>query len=76
MSCAHWGLAYAHRPRKGHPEGGLIGLGRSPLRTMRRRSRSIFGSGMGIADMSALVYGCFGSVYRVSRSATSTTLPR
>jgi hypothetical protein len=42
--------------RKRHPEGGLMGLGTSPVSTMRffpDLSREIFGS----ADSSAYVYG-------------------
>ena len=42
------------------PLGGLAGLGTSPSRTMRRRDRSVCGSGIGTAESSASVYGCCG----------------
>ncbi len=42
---------------KTHPDGGLSGLGTSPLSTMRSRSASSAGSGMGTAESSAFVYG-------------------
>ena len=53
---AHSGIAIGQRVRKRHPEGGLIGVGTSPCKTMR--SRLCLGSGIGIADSNALVYGC------------------
>ena len=42
------------------PEGGSAGLGRSPRSRIRSRRSSTSGSGMGIADISAIVYGCSG----------------
>ena len=50
--------AIGHRVWKRQPEGGLAGDGRSPFSTMR--SRRTVGSGTGMADRSALVYGCAG----------------
>ena len=58
------------------PEGGLIGDGISPDSSTRRRPRCSFGSGSGIAESSALVYGCFGLVYVSGLLAISTILPR
>src|SRR5437764_11775583 len=40
---------------KRHPDGGLIGEGTSPSKTMRWRDASISGSGTGTAEMSVLV---------------------
>ena len=45
---------------KRQPDGGLTGEGMSPVRTMRLRRRSTLGSGIGIAESSACVYGCSG----------------
>ena len=42
---------------KRQPDGGLAGLGMSPLRMIRRRDRSVRASGTGTADSSAIVYG-------------------
>ena len=52
---------------KRQPDGGLIGLGTSPSRIIRRRLRSTAGSGIGTADSSAIVYGCSGRSYSASR---------
>jgi len=52
-SCEQRVNAWGQRVRKRQPEGGLIGLGTSPLRMMRRRAAS--GSGTGTADRSASV---------------------
>ena len=41
-----------------HPPGGFNGLGTSPFKIMRLRFN--FGSGTGMADRSACVYGCSG----------------
>lgn len=54
-------VAFQHRVWKRQPLGGAIGEGTSPL----SRMRSLFaprraGSGIGTADISALVYGCIG----------------
>lgn len=46
-------MARGHRVRKTQPEGGLIGLGISPLSTTRDRLRP--GLGIGIADNRAWV---------------------
>ena len=63
-----------HRVWKRQPDGGLAGDGMSPLST--RRFLRIRGSGFGIADSSATVYGWRGFAYSVSTSASSTILPR
>ena len=49
--------AFQHRVRNRQPLGGFAGLGTSPSSTMRRRARSLRGSGTGTADSSACVYG-------------------
>ena len=56
-SSAHTSVAFQQRVRKRHPDGGSVGVGGSPSSTMRRRPRSISGSGIGAADSSAWVYG-------------------
>jgi len=55
-------VARGQRGWKTQPLGGSIGLGGSPLTTIRWRSRFSFGSGIGIADRSANVYGWIGFV--------------
>jgi protocatechuate 3,4-dioxygenase beta subunit len=47
--------ALGQRGWKTHPEGGLSGLGTSPVRTITGRSASTAGSGIGTADNSACV---------------------
>src|SRR3954454_2390853 len=44
-----------------HADGGFNGLGTSPSSTMLARWRPSCGSGIGTAESSAPVYGCFGS---------------
>ncbi len=44
--------------RNRQPLGGLTGLGTSPVSRIRLRVRSLCGSGSGIAEISACVYGC------------------
>src|SRR6266550_9090652 len=56
--CAQASIAIGQRVRKRQPDGGLIGVGTSPCKTTR--FRFWFGSGMGIAESSAFVYGCNG----------------
>ena len=76
---ARWqgsGCVRAQRGWNTQPEGGLAGLGTSPSRMMRRRLRSVCGSGIGTAESSASVYGCCGKSYSTSLPAISTTLPR
>ena len=74
-SCSlHRARAIQQRGWKRQPVGGLIGLGTSPWRTIR--SRLAIGSGLGMAEIRALVYGCSGSRNRSSRLASSTSLPR
>lgn len=53
--CVHTSSANGHRVRKWQPDGGLSAEGTSPLRMMRLRWRSTFGSGMGTADINACV---------------------
>ena len=72
----HLSIATGHRVWKTHPDGGFAGLGIVPWRMTRSRVASIVGSGMGTADKSAFVYGCFGSSYSVIRSEISMILPR
>ena len=51
----HLSCAFQQRVLKTQPDGGLIGLGRSPVKMMRSRVRSDLGSGRGTADKSAVV---------------------
>src|ERR1043165_2646915 len=53
--CAHSSMAIGQRVRKRQPDGGLIGVGTSPCKMIRLRF--CFGSGTGIADSNACVYG-------------------
>ena len=53
-----------------------MGLGTSPAKMMRSRSRSTTGSGTGMADSRARVYGCRGEVKSSSVLRTSTSRPR
>src|SRR5205823_12619938 len=68
--------ARGHRGWNRHPDGGSIGEGTSPSRMIRFFWAAMSGSGMGTADSSAPVYGCFGFRYRVSPVAVSTIRPR
>src|SRR5690606_16426154 len=52
---AHSGCAYWQRVRKRQPDGGAMGLGISPCRTMRSPCRMWAGSGEGSADNKAWV---------------------
>ena len=65
-----------HRVWKWQPDGGLTGDGTSPLRMIRRRRRSTFGSGIGTADRSATVYGWSGRALSSRDGASSTIRPR
>ena len=69
---------FGHRVRNRQPEGGLTGLGRSPSSRIRLRVALAWrGSGSGIADSSACVYGCAGRLEQlVAVGAISTILPR
>ena len=51
---------FGQRVRNRQPDGRSIGLGRSPVSRIRSALRSFSGSGIGIADSSACVYGCVG----------------
>src|SRR6266566_1645973 len=55
---AHSSIASGQRVRKRHPDGGLRAVGTSPFKMIR--SRLAFGSGTGIAESKAWVYGCRG----------------
>src|SRR6185369_10176244 len=55
---AHSSIAIGQRVRKRQPEGGFREVGTSPLRIIR--SRFTLGSGIGIAESKATVYGCRG----------------
>ena len=55
-------------------EGGFLDVGTSPFRIIR--SRFSFGSGTGIADIRACVYGCSGLAYNSAAPAISTIRPR
>ena len=61
-------LPFRRRPSRtgsgygtGSPTGMSSGLGMSPRSTMRWRVRCSFGSGIGIAERNASVYGCLGA---------------
>ena len=54
-SRAQRSTAIGQRVRKRQPEGGLAGLGTSPVRMMRSRLASSSGSWIGTADSSAWV---------------------
>ena len=69
-------VAIGQRVWNTHPFGGFTGLGSSPVRIIRSLLASMIGSGMGIAERSALVYGCKGFEYYSARSAISTICPR
>ena len=56
-------MAIGQRVLKRQPVGGLIGLGTSPSSGIRRRTRSVVGSGIGADENSARVYGCSGDRY-------------
>ena len=69
-------IAIGQRVWNTHPAGGRSGEGTSPVRMMRSRVRSSSGSVIGIAESSALVYGCSGFSYSSSESASSMMCPR
>ena len=71
---AHSSIAIGQRVLKRHPDGGEIGVGTSPFRMMR--SLFIFGSGIGIADNNACVYGWIGRRKSSLVWQTSIILPR
>ena len=56
-SWAQISWAFQHRVLKRQPVGGLTGLGTSPSKTIRFLALSARGSGNGIADSKAWVYG-------------------
>ena len=56
-SAAERGAARKQRVRKTQPEGGFIGLGRSPSSGIIFLARSFAGSGIGTADSSTCVNG-------------------
>src|SRR5690606_10434895 len=70
------GIAYLHRPWNLHPGGGFMGLGTSPGKIILSLLDSTSGSGTGIADIRAFVYGCRAFLYSSSLDANSTITPR
>ena len=54
------GWTHGQRVENRQPVGGSAGLGRSPVSRIRSRVASTTGSGTGMADISASVYGCIG----------------
>src|SRR5690242_20156939 len=72
--CLQISVASGHLVWNLHPEGGLTGLGISPCNTIL--SLRAVGSGIGIADINALVYGCNGLLNNSSLLAISTIEPR
>src|SRR5439155_484455 len=72
--CQQISVCRKQRAAKRHCGGGSIGLGMSPLRMIR--SRRSARSSIGIAESSALVYGCLGLSKSSSARASSTSLPR
>ena len=58
---AQTSMAYGHRVRNRHPDGGFAGDGISPRSITRGRLRCTRGLGTGIADRSAWVYGWVGA---------------
>ena len=67
----HSGIAIGQRGLKRHPGGIAIGFGVSPLRICG--SVVVRGSRFGTTEMSAFVYGCFGSD-TTSRAGPSSTI--
>ncbi len=56
-------VAFQHRVWNRQPLGGEIGEGTSPLSRMRSLLAALrAGSGIGTADIRALVYGCIGDL--------------
>ena len=60
LSLLQRSVALVHLVQNGHPFGGLIGLGTSPPSTILCLFLATSGSGIGMADSSAVVYGCSG----------------
>src|SRR5699024_4208669 len=73
-TCLHLSNANGHVVWNVHPDGGLAGLGISPLKMIL--SLLSVGSGIGTADNNAFVEGCKGSAYNFSLGANSTNLPK
>ncbi len=75
-----WPVAVPRTPGSGwrscSPAGASSGEGRSPCRMIRSRVRSTPGSGTGIAESRARVYGWRGLSNTLSTSPISTILPR
>src|SRR6478609_9521587 len=74
LICEHSEIAYGHRVRNRHPDGGSTGDGTSPVRTMRLRGRAE--AITGTAEINATVYGINGRAYSSDAGASSTILPR
>src|ERR1700729_2853374 len=56
-SAAHLSWANGHLVRNRQPDGGLTGLGSSPLMAPPCLARSVVGSGTGMVAISPAVYG-------------------
>src|SRR5699024_12855396 len=64
------------RVRNTQPLGGSIGLGNSPCKIMLSLVSSMAGSGIGIADNNACVYGCRGLAYKDSLAVSASKFPK
>src|SRR5699024_6380452 len=64
------------RVRNTQPLGGSIGLGNSPCKIILSLVSSMSGSGIGIADNNACVYGCRGLSYKDSLAVSSNKFPK
>src|SRR5690625_2398649 len=73
-SVRHISVSNGHLVWKRHPFGGSIGEGTSPFKMIRSFLTS--GSGIGMADKSAFVYGCCGFSNKDVLSAISTIFPK
>ena len=75
-SSMHLFCALKQRVWKRHPFGGLMGLATSPCSIILFFAMLTSGSGTGIAERSACVYGCSGFLCRPLLVYNSTSLPR
>ena len=75
VSWAQAGIAFGQRVRNTQPDGGSIGEGMSPGSSCSTLWRSTRGSGTGMADSSASVYGWPGRAYSASLVAIYIALP-
>ena len=75
-SLKHIFLAYLQRLANLHPDGGSIGDGTSPFKIILFLALDALGSGIGMADNKALVYGCSGCSYTSYEVPFSTSFPK